>query len=421
MKVSLIPLRRGAGPEQNFRARQPESAFYETLMRVSFEHPYYNLADGACPDFSVQPTITTAALMKSLSLLFRDEGTGFAVLYDKKNAAALCNYLARQGRQVSSLLPEYWTRLSFLLLSRNPYFASISAIPMDACPTDWRYYFANMDAHGAAPVLLNTGDAVSADELLPVIAQQTVVPVDVRYKYVEARTISGETAIQEPCRPTRDYGNGRTVTQQLNEVYLNFSTVRQGKYTIGRVTNAGEFEPWQVGVYADDSLMPFAFVDLLFSEPYAGAGGVYPVQFAGSPATGTIAPKDYTLAFDARRTQWRYYVVQQAASDPFDKLRIESESGDVTFSGPHAAVLPNGDEATEFQSKQALVMQQQSPYHFRLLGRHTRGSRREQELLKRMPVSSPAQVTPAANSETTAGTRAIAPVFDANSTMYVYV
>ncbi len=421
MRVSLRPRRRGVAPVQAYVPTRAEGAFYEVLMRVSFEHAYYNLEDGACPDFSVQPTGITAALMKSLSLVFRDEGTGFSVLYDRGRKGALCNFLQRQGQTVDELLPEFWTRLSFLLVPRNPYFLNITNLPIDASLTDWRYYLTNMEAHGAVLILLNTGDVVTKDEILPVTEQETVVPVDMRFEYVEARAISGVTVLREPCSPTRDYGNGRIVTQNLNAVHMDFSTVPQGKYTIGRVTHFGAFEPWQVGVYADDSLSPFAFVDLLFSQPKDSAGGIYPVVLNPSGVGGAVEPVSYTLAFEARSTQWLYYVVQQAASDPFERLRIESESGDISFNGPFFPIeLPNGDEAAFFASEQALLLRQQSPYNFRLLGRHAKGSRREEEILKRMPVSSAAQVTPKSDMLTAIRARA-APKADGNSTMYVYV
>ena len=80
--------------------------FYERLLQVSLENSYNNGSANRCPDFSIRPTSSSATLMASLGLLFRQEETGFSVLYDERRRASLEQYLRRSGWENAEAGPE---------------------------------------------------------------------------------------------------------------------------------------------------------------------------------------------------------------------------------------------------------------------------------------------------------------------------
>src|SRR5436305_12534144 len=82
--------------EKDPRANAPRRLFYKHLCQVSIQNDYYNQSASRCPGFSVRPTPATAALMASLGLLCKDEGTGFSVFYDWSRRQELADYLLRQ-------------------------------------------------------------------------------------------------------------------------------------------------------------------------------------------------------------------------------------------------------------------------------------------------------------------------------------
>jgi hypothetical protein len=103
---------------------------YTRLARVAVRHTYYNASGGRCGDFAVRPTHSTAALMRSLGLLFKPEADGFSVLYDTVGEQALLSYLRRQANEDGGV----WTRLTFLLSLKNAYFVNFTDIPIDHDP-----------------------------------------------------------------------------------------------------------------------------------------------------------------------------------------------------------------------------------------------------------------------------------------------
>ncbi|MEJ1968729.1 MAG: hypothetical protein WDN03_08905 [Rhizomicrobium sp.] len=364
--------------------RASDTVFYETLMSVSFRHTYYNLDGEACPDFTVEPTLATARLMQSLGLIFRDQGSGFSVFCDISRTKALLSFLARN--EYDGPEPgQYWTRLSFILICRNPYFANITALPLDLSSALHCYYLGNQFAHMQdETVLLTPGRSLTAEALQRVIDQQTAVPLHPHDKGVEALALSGARALWEP-RCVIDAA-GKEVC--LETVYLDFSQLPQGEYTLRYVLDDGGFETIDTGVYAAGAPIAYAFADLLFSSPTAISPGIYPADLAA----GTLATVNYVLPFEARATYWIYYIVQQSPATPFTDLRIETRSGEITFWGPEEVTLPTGARAACFTSDMPLHLRQKSPYDFTLYGKHPLEQRREREIVPRLPVAGPQQV-----------------------------
>ena len=423
MDARLTPNR---SAEYNFRtpsgrgreapgAQGARGFYYARLMRVSVSHNYYNLSDDQCPDFTFSPTPATGALMRSLGLLFKSEPTGFSVLYNEQRRSDLAHYL----RSTTTSAPgvEVWPRLTFTLSLNNPYFINFTDIPFDLDPGRQNFYFTNQDAHRAGgEVILNRDEYVrgrAGVDLFDVIPVQHPLPVGKSVREVHVTDITGRVVICEPrCLPPRT----STVTPLLNcdqpqtsppsvlrcrnVIYLNFASLPEDKYRIEQVPDRhpghGREGPEAADrdvLYTASAPLPFALIDLLFTDPADGVTGVYPVRnLSGEPEFVGI---NYQLKFRTRAPFWTYYVVPQAQREQFEHLRIESVaptgSAQVNFAGPCCVFLANGERGYRFISEKAIPLQQQAPFQFRLLGRHDL-MRHDGVLVENMPVASRRQI-----------------------------
>ncbi|WP_315833148.1 hypothetical protein [Bradyrhizobium prioriisuperbiae] len=419
-----------AQAEQAARRRSLRSAplhrrtYFEPLMRVSFRHAYYNRFDDACPDFDVHPTAFTQHLMSSLGLVFKDEGTGFAVFYDKNRKDDLESYLRRQGTAEPGMPEQFWTRLSFVLASRSPYFLNVTDVPIDINPTQQNFYFTNEAAHlePEVGVILNPNQAVGATQLLPVIPQQYPAPVSDDIAGITVRAISGEVVLCEPrCIPDQatPYQPSAGCSHWLaslpptlpnrcrDVIYLDFSLLPEDKYTIEYMANDGHVDRTETCLYTADAPTPLCLIDLMFSRPSAETPGIYPVQNLTPKGETTMIGVDYVLNFDARSTFWTYFIVPQPSRVTFDDLFIESlpPGPSASFAGPLPVVLANGAPAYQFVSEQPLLLQQQSPYRLRLKGKRSDRRLDDDTLIDRLPVAANQQVLPQASATASQPTR----------------
>lgn len=384
-------------------AERPRGIQYESLMQVSLLHDYYNRSGWRCPDFRAVPIPACAALMKSLGMLFRDDGIGFSVLYSVRHKDELIAYLRRQAGSIGSGAGP-WSRLSFVLLLQNQYFVNFTKIPVTTDSATENFYFTNQQAHGRNPIILNPGKKVSVRQLLQRVGTQYRVEVDpAEVSRVEVRDISGEVVI---CKPVRvPAGTNPGIPYEV--IYLDFSLLPEGKYLIQRYgrSSSEQVAPEDAVLYTLSSGAPLCFIDLLLANPGDGSSrGIYPVQDLRGPDT-SIKSVRYELRFDRRSTVWNYYVVPMPQDKTLDDLEIIT----VRPEGPDAPVfepqgekpLPNGQLAQQFVSDRSIPLQEQSEYNFRLLGRVASGFESDIPLVdiplvNRLPVASNQQVIPQA-------------------------
>lgn len=421
--------------------REPREYSYERLMQVSIYHSYYNAMDYLCPDFAVYPSPTTARLMQSLGLIFKDEGTGFSIFYNVKLQSELIEYLRRmQGNEPIGLQV-----LSFALAVTDPEFVTYTRIPIRMNPLRRNFYFSNRWAHGPVnQCTLNQGEYVrrivkqgARKNYLRVIPSQYAVDVSKSVSEVEVFDISGKLVACAPrCVPKRlvQTHNPATITCKdvkefvsrhpdldcrrcpeckdiaepgqpccycRDEVFFEFALLPQGRYTIVKKSTglkAGEDDQQDV-LYTRSSPTPFCFVDLLFSKienrVETEGDGVYPIPdlWADLPAHDLIRPVHYELRFESRKTIWKYLIVPRGRPLEFYDLRIEAQRGPAAEFGPAIPVeLPNGQPAFCIESLEPLELQQRSRYHLQLKGR--RGELGlDRVIIAHLPVTSIGQVT----------------------------
>jgi hypothetical protein len=209
-----------------------------------------------------------------------------------------------------------------------------------------------------------------------------------------------------------------------NPIYLDLSALPEDKYSIEECADKTGCQPSPLQsevVYAYSVPSPMFFIDLLFTRPPGVSTGVYPIDLQ----TGTITPAHYFLDFTNRSTIWNYYIV--SSGRPLTDLRIESASPsrrDVSFTGPTALTLPNGQRASHFVSDEPIPLQEQSTCRFQLKGRAGGLRTKDGVLMNRLPVASSQQVIPRESGYAmNSGSRnAQSPIsFENFSDIYVYI
>jgi hypothetical protein len=387
-----------SGSEMELRAtltpvRRAGRAGHEQLFEVALEHDYHeNLGDARCFDFDVYPNVRTQQLMRSLGLLFRNDGSSFSVIYDTSRLEDLAHFLANNRTPKSATHPfEPWTYLSFFLVARNPRLTTVTDIDLSLSPLDWNFYFNNEDfavlptPSGRAPSVYKTP--------LPLRPARFCVDIPEGGMAV-IRNEPGVTAqkIDTAERPQTSLGP---------PYYFDLSQNFEGFYTLD-VMNAEEralhlegkrapkLDPF---IYTLAEPAPLCFFHVLLCRPHPTMKGHYPVAFGPSGEGPRVSTIRYLVRFAPRRTRWVYRVVPRTdLSMTYSIEATSAPSGErlPTFEALAPETEPNGARCLPFASHEDLPLLRRSPYRLRLLGQKKGGSPRV--LVDPLPVASAHQV-----------------------------
>ncbi len=417
---------RPTGADTKRGRRDGRRFYYERLMQVSILHNYYNTSNDKSRDFEIRPTTATQVLMKGLGLIFRPQANGFSILYDKEREENLFRFLRRQSEIEPRVSPpewHIWTRLSFVLSLRNPYFVNFTRMPLDTNPVEVNLYFTNQEAirDTVGRVLLDPRMRFAPDDFLPEVPVtfQESMPKEVDRLYV--RDISGDVLIcKERCVPkglAREmnplaitcedvcaYEKEHKINCEGDEstedclcsdtVYLDFSLLPEDKYVIEKIRHDGSEYSRDDILYTVSYPTPLCFIDLLLTNPTGSEPGVYPIQDIFPETRTRVEPVDYELRFERRATYWVYYIVPWTQMT-FEDLRIESSGSPkpVIFDGPNEVRLPDGASAFCFVSQERIPLEERSQFRFHLKGRQAYALQ-EATIMERLPSASIEQVIP---------------------------
>lgn len=370
-------------------AKRSVSGGYLPLFNIAFAHGYYNDRGGVCPDFAVVPTPACADLMASLGLLFRDLGTGFAVLVEAAKVDALVAWLKAHG----------WTWLSFQLVSTNAGFVGITNLPITTNTLDQNLHVSNLVTASVNGVpSFGAGSPTGAEAFFPLTGAALAVAAPAG-STVNLSDLSGATV----ASATAQGGAG---------VAFNLTPFPAGYYTVAFASAAGKPAAAPKGAPAGYLYTPgqpgFGLIDLLLAQPGKGMGT--PSAFPVVLPAGMISPVALTLAFAPRDTFWRYYIVSPATRGVLSPdLAITGKNANFTRS---SAPLPNGEQAVVFASGTPLTLQRRSTYRFSLSGqRQAPNGGRDGIAVSPLPTAPAAPVWPAASGDPLTGA----------SEIYVYV
>lgn len=349
---------------------EPRKYQYKTLMQVDTFNTYYNESGDRCADFRIYPTAATQSIMHSLGLLFRENSTGFSILYNERREEGLIQYLKTHGTkahdgQKNAGQIEYWSKLSFIVALYNPLFVNFTDLPFNVDLTARNIYLSNNMAHqDNDEIILNENNYVSSScsNFIEVIPTKYAVPysIEVDGKSIEATrvtvtSISGEEVLSEP----------QEHKERSDMAYLNFGTVPEGLYTIKWLIET-EIVFQEKVIYTTAYPTPLCFIDLLFSRPAEDTPGIYPVNLESKK--GSINSVLYHLKFKARDIHWVYWII--SSSQPVENMRIKTDGdSNIHFYGPTRGVIPTGETAWSFVSDQVIPMRERSPLRFKLVDR----------------------------------------------------
>lgn len=367
---------------------------FQKLFEVAIEHEYHAGLDPRCLDFTVHPNARTTRLMRSLGLVFRDDGASFSVLHDAERFDDLAAFLAKNvSVRGPSAPPEPWTYLSFFLSARSGRVATFTDIDPALNPLSWNFFLRSSDfiepAIGAAAV-----------------ARRAIVPLPIRPARFAVEGIpEGGMAVIRNAPGVEIKTIDRARPGELGPpFYMDLSRSFEGYYTLDVMDEAerarhlaGARPPGGAGfIYTLAAPAPLFFLHILLNRPTAGLEGegekeeegLYPVTL-GSPRPPTSSVR-YLIRLGARRTRWVYHVIPRGGESAFTALRVEATAaaeGEAlpVFAGPVPTREPNGAAALLFTSEGELPIVRRSPYRLRLRGR-ARGTE-ERVLVEPLPVA----------------------------------
>lgn len=385
---------------------------YMRLFSVTIRHNYYTQQKGLCADFRIVPTETTATLMASLGLVLKNEGTGFSVFCTPASLDGIFAYLLREAHDPANRT-GFWSGLTFLMELVNPAFVGITALPIDTKVSDQNLFGCNTMAHyDHGKNVLSKGDFMGADALHATVGTEYNMRVPSTTVLVTVSDISGAVVI--PATP-EDKGIDLFDVGDAKYAIINFDSLPYDRYKINVYSDTGllKSEPYSPStvLYVPTGTETFGLLDMLFTEPVPGEGGIYPIppMFEKDPDPGKCGHVAYRLPFDARHTYWEYYVSPQV---PGKLVDVTIEGPGATFVSEGKVKLPDGSHADKFTTREPLALRQKSAQRFQLKGwRHDLNGQNNAVLLQRLPVAPAAPVWPGPLEEPDTG----------RSEMFVYV
>ncbi|MGS0742610.1 hypothetical protein ACVBEF_12345 [Glaciimonas sp. GG7] len=369
------------------------------LFSVTVTHNYYTLNDALCPDFTIAPTPSSAQFMSKFGMAFRAERTGFTVFIEKGRRANLLAYLLESAENAKNADSgtQYWERLTFSMRLQNPLFVTITELPVATKTTQTNLYGCNSQSHkDDATVVLNAGQFMGTEALYPVVSNALALDFPPNAVWVTVTDIAGAAVIL------------MRIIDSSKHVALDLSKLPYDLYTISATDKDDQpvedgTYPWTV-LYVAQQPDSMVLLDMLFMQPTPQATGVYPISLTHDGIQEPIFTYvSYRLAFDARRTCWRYFVVSQDPAGTLNQLQIKGTEA-VFTEEPEPTILPDGTTAIVFSSQSALPLRQKSPLHFQLTGQRRDANGYENPIkITRLPVAASAPVWPGPDQQSSPG------------------
>jgi hypothetical protein len=98
----------------------------------------------------------------------------------------------------------------------------------------------------------------------------------------------------------------------------------------------------------------------------------------------------YSIALQARETQWNYYIINNSNQE-YNQLEIQSTDENIQFSGSTAVTLQNGQNALLFSSQTTKIpLKNEVTYTFNLIStKKTIAGERKEIVVKGLPIPNP--------------------------------
>jgi len=284
---------------------------YEKLFSVQALHNYYS--SKACPDLIFEPTAECQQSLLNLNLKYKTGANGFTIFAETD--------------EVGDLLKSFSgaKKLVFALRSNNPYFHNFSDLPLEQEAGEI-YYFNNSTTNsldvfsmGTARLLMHSGTEVSSSHLLKIFGDN--------YRFELSGTGAARTA------SLINLDQGTTVKTQEKEAVNN---AYQYDFTLeGLVPGRYRLD---VGGTEEDR---FYYDPVLCRKKIIGLVEIFfsvPTSYRFYTGAGKPNYKEYCLAFQNRKTFWRYIVYNKNGTSLPDPI-INQATNPWTFTDSGGGVF----------------------------------------------------------------------------------
>lgn len=338
---------------------------YHKLFRIDFKHDYF--ANGVLRDFIVESTPSTQQLMQQYDLRLQQ---------DKEGITIYCG--VQEGESMDTAFGKA-RNLCFLLKVQDPSFINYTDLPLLG-QEGKQYFFSNINLEQETALAikpLQKKAFVSEQDGLPFhpLFYQHQLPMGTEKAQFSLKG-SGQNAMDQDQLADWQFIPSETSTAEKAPVLqLDFTKSAWGKYELDI---DGE-ESITFGVMPDN-IMPstFGMIEIMTQEE---------------------AFQHYEIAFQARKTIWRYYIINKSVLDITTISVKKGNASQVNDSAEEVPlkpleedtkVLSNGDQAILLQLEEVRPLQEQPTdlIHLSLIGSGNK------EIKINLPHANSHQITP---------------------------
>jgi len=343
---------------------------YHQLFRIDVKHDYFT--DGVLRGFAIEPTPYTQQLMRQYDLRLQNHAEGITIYCGLEEGASM----------TTSLSGLY--NLCFLLKIQDPSFINYTDLPLLG-QEGKKYYFSNNGLEqeaGLSTKRLQKAAFVSGQDGLPFhpLFYQHLLPKNTEKAQFTLKGLGQNAVDQDQVAEwnfiPEEKKPGETEPIKASVLQLGFTKSPWGKYEL----NISGEESLVFGVMPGD-IMPstFAMIEIM-------------------PQLENF--DQYEISFQARKTSWRYYIINKNEIDT-STIRINKGSAnqvngdaeEVPLVQPieqNNKELSNGDKATLLELTEVRALQERPTafMHLSLIGSDSK------EMKVNLPYANSHQITP---------------------------
>jgi len=298
------------------------SVTYKRLFEVQLFHSYYR--KGIARDVKLKPTNATLQTVRNLGLqMFVSPENHITILYNTKLESGTIDALKEGGK------------FTFRLEVNHPLFFNFTDIP--DIIEEQILLLTNLNENDKQ--LLTKGNQISPEDIVDVGNELETIEITKDASTIKLTDIHENTVFEETCQPPVYFMNLRDDGEGYYQFHLNDEII--GSYYIQKNNNPC-----------------LGMVELHFGEH---------VPVANNPLTAEnrIESKIFKINFEARKTFWKYYFINQNENN-YNQYTITDASLPLTFSNEGKVELFNGQEAELLVAEEPLSLKEAPETNFRL-------------------------------------------------------
>lgn len=290
---------------------------YKTLCSLAVSHDYFK--NGDIKRLSIEPTLETKLWLRNNRLVYRPKANGFVLGYLNKDSSRIIKQNFKKEK------------ISFVISSTDAYFDTYSSF--DFRKMNEILYLSNQ----------NEGNQLS---------KQTTVSNEDKMVCFPPRFIYN---ISDNFLEKNDNTSVLIKDYNMNDVWEAKHTQRLDVNLAGNDNGIFHLKA------GDQNIQSF----YLLPKVPRGIIGIVDLYVKDIPVEEEV---QYKVKFGAKAAIWRYYFVKYKASSVYERVKIEPVKKDlkVPFTSPKEVIIHSGQKAIMIESKEPIIVQENTPYRFQL-------------------------------------------------------